>query len=66
MTTITVWLLISISAAPYNRGNVDVIAKFATEEDCTELQDEIRKLAGSSAALNCLKANVLTNEVENE
>ena len=34
MNTILVWLLVTISDSPYNRGNVTYSPPLATVEDC--------------------------------
>lgn len=61
MITISVWLLIVISAGHKNEGNVEVIAKFANVYDCIELR---KKLSSKDyyADFDCYKANILVME----
>lgn len=59
MTTLTVWLLISMSFGTYNVGTVTPIAQFATESECVVVQNQIRTVIKGSAVVKCFEANIL-------
>ena len=61
MTTVTVWLLISISNGAYNKGTTAVVAKFPTKEACVELEREIDKMS-YFVNLKCIPAKVLVEK----
>ncbi len=57
MTTITVWLLISVSAGMYNGGSVSKIAEFATEQACKDVAFEVTLMGPNKAS--CIKAEII-------
>lgn len=59
MTTVAVWLLISISTGYYNGGTATVIATFATKEDCGSTRDSLQASVSSVAVARCVAATVV-------
>lgn len=59
MTTITLWLLVSISDAAHNRGTAVVIGTFSTQQHCINVREPVKRLAGGSANAECIQATVV-------
>lgn len=67
MTTIIIWLLITTSDGAYNRGNIYVLERFATEKDCMEVKSQIPHdvqvgfghSGDTNFYANCVKATVI-------
>lgn len=58
MSTVLVWLLIATSTGPRNTGNVSVIAKFQSAEQCEHVRKNIPRVPYSAEAV-CIQANIL-------
>jgi hypothetical protein len=58
MTVMTLWLLIAVSDASNNRGNVSVVERFATQQECFNVRVPLERLADGSAKLLCVEAKV--------
>lgn len=57
LTTVTIWLLISVSGGTGNMGTVTVIERFATAEAC---QDSLKQVPNVGILLlaKCVQAKV--------
>jgi len=58
MSTVTVWILITISTGYYNKGSASVIAQFPTLDDCRIVAQSIRNLRVETEPL-CTQAKVV-------
>lgn len=58
MTTAILWLLISISDGSRNRGDVQVLERFATQQDCFNVKAPIER-SSNSVILMCQEARVV-------
>ena len=58
MSTVSIWILVAVSTGYYNKGNVSVIDRFATHNDCKIVAQSIRNL-DQPVALLCTEAKVL-------
>jgi len=59
MNTVLLWLLVSISDGGSNRGNIVVIERFATVEDCEHVRKNLPMGAYVSNTARCIQANVI-------
>ena len=57
MTAITLWLLIAVSDGSYNRGNVTVVERFTSAEQCEHVRKSIANV-GSGHEMRCVQAVV--------
>lgn len=57
MNTIVVWLLISISAGPYNEGTVTCVGRFVNQNDCEFVRQEVLKMG--NVRTSCIRAKIL-------
>ena len=55
MTSVTVWLLIAISNASYNRGTANTLATFATAQSCEQTR---ARIPPESTILVCVQATI--------
>lgn len=58
MLEVLVWLLISESDGSYNRGNVSVVERFRTEEQCERVAKLLAKTSNNKFTY-CIQSNVL-------
>ena len=58
MIEIMVWLLIAQSDGVYNRGNVSVVERFASEVQCEHVRKNIPG-SGNNFDAKCVQARVL-------
>lgn len=63
MMVISMWLLITISTGSYNRGNVTVVERFPTVQECEKVRAEVRSLDinENSVSSRCIQATVFAN-----
>ena len=55
MTSVTVWLLIAISNASYNRGTANTLATFATAQSCEQTR---ARIPSESTIVVCVQSTV--------
>ena len=58
MNTILVWLLIATSTGSHNGGNVSLIAKFQSVEQCEHVREQIPK-SGYNVQAVCIQARIV-------
>lgn len=58
MTTVTVWILISISAGFYNQGTTTVIAHFADARTCEKAAEQIK----GANDKQCIQAEIVATK----
>lgn len=59
MTTITVWLLISLSSRAYNQRPVTLVERFATVEECQRVQELVKNYPEATGITRCIQATVV-------
>lgn len=61
MTTITVWLLISLNStyASAASGVYTTLGKFATLADCQHVQRSLPQTSGSTGITRCVQATIV-------
>lgn len=57
LTTVTIWLLISVSGGNSNMGTLTVVERFATAEACQEVLKQVPH-AGTLLLAKCVQAKV--------
>ncbi len=57
MNTIILFLLISVSDGAYNRGNITVVERFTTAQDCENVRAALKKFEENAPAV-CVQAKV--------
>ena len=56
MTTVVVWLLISVSAGYYNEGTVTVLERFPSAGDCEYVR---QRMPSAHASSRCVQAKIV-------
>lgn len=59
MTTIVVWILISISTSYYNNGTVTVIDRFPTAQVCEFVRQNMPQGRAGGHEARCVQATVV-------
>lgn len=62
MTTVTVWLLISLGT--YGRGPIYTIERFSTPTECMRVLNNLFENSGKTTRLRCVQASTLPQHVE--
>lgn len=58
MATVSLWLLLVVNDAGYNRGNASVLAKFAQKNECIAVREQIKRMS-SSVEAECFHSTVI-------
>jgi|GEM_PF-6605144 hypothetical protein len=64
MQAVFLWLLVVVSNGDYNRGNVDVLERFPTVEQCEQVRKNLPKADYDAYSARCIQAQVILTGVK--